>query len=71
MVNQLTLRAARVNKGLSIDQAAYTLRISESTLFSWEMGRTFPRVDDIDRLLAFYGLEYEEVNWRPARHGKE
>lgn len=71
MVNQLTLRAARVNKGLSVDQAARTLRISESTLTSWEMGRTFPRVDDIDRLLAFYGLEYEEVNWRPMRHGRE
>lgn len=36
----ITLKAARVNKGLTQREAAKTLGISESTLFGYEKGKT-------------------------------
>ena len=61
----ITLRAARINKGLSQEEAAKLIGISESTLINYEKGRRFPDVPIIKKIEDTYGVEYREINFLP------
>ena len=52
----LTLKAARVNKSLTQDEAAKLLKISPDTLSNYERGRSFPDVPVIKRMEELYEL---------------
>ena len=52
----LTLRAMRVNLGLSLEQASTLIGISKDTLSSYERGRTFPDLSVIRRIEEVYGV---------------
>lgn len=39
---KITLKAARVNKGMTQDEAAKAFGISRNTLGNWESGKTSP-----------------------------
>lgn len=54
---QISLRAARVNAGLSQKVAAEQLRIGTSTLQGYENGRSIPRWDIIRRMQDIYGMD--------------
>ena len=49
---RFTLKACRVNKGLTIKEAAKKLNISEFTLMNYELGKTFPTVPKIGKIGA-------------------
>lgn len=53
---RISLRAARVNAGLSQKAAAELLRIGTSTLQGYENGRSIPRWDIIQRMQEVYGI---------------
>ena len=57
----ITLKAARVNKGLTQTEAAKLLGVSETTLMGWEKQKRMPRADDIQKLLKLYEVKYEDV----------
>lgn len=59
----LTLKAARVNKGLTQKEAAKMLGIAVDTLVNYEAGKTFPDVPMITRIEKLYGLTYNEINF--------
>ncbi len=59
----LTLKAARVNKGLTQKEAAKMLGIAVDTLINYEAGKTFPDVPMITRIEKLYGLTYNEINF--------
>lgn len=61
----ITLKAARINKGLSQEEAAKLIGISESTLINYEKGRRFPDVPIIKKIEDAYGVEYREINFLP------
>lgn len=61
----ITLKAARTNKGLSQEEAAKLIGISESTLINYEKGRRFPDVPIIKKIEDVYGVEYREINFLP------
>ena len=44
---KLTLKAARVNKGLTQEDVAKALNVTKKTVGSWEMGKTMPKIDKI------------------------
>ena len=46
----ITLKAARINAGLTQTEAAKVLDISKDTLSKWERGITFPSADKIPRI---------------------
>ena len=53
--------AARVTKlracsGLSLEQAAYAMRMARSTLWRIETGRTAPTIDSLQALSDHYGV---------------
>ena len=65
MVFKITLRAARINIGLSQKEAAVRLGISNKTLGNWEKGISFPPVDKIPAICELYGVSYDNLNFLP------
>lgn len=51
---KITLRAARVNSGLSQEKAAEILGITERTLFNYESGVTVPKWDMVHKMEDVY-----------------
>jgi transcriptional regulator with XRE-family HTH domain len=58
---QITLKAARVNTGLTQAAVAEKLKISVGTLKNWESGKTFPKQPQIEALCELYGVTYDNL----------
>ena len=58
---KITLRAARVNCGLTQQEAAEKLNVSLSTLKNWEAGKTFPKQPQIEAVCSLYGICYDAL----------
>ena len=58
---QITLKAARVNMGLTQAEVAARLKISTGTLKNWESGKTFPKQPQIEALCELYGVTYDNL----------
>lgn len=58
---QITLKAARVNAGLTQAEAAKRLFISEYTLANYEKGKSFPDVKLIKAIEVLYGVNYDQL----------
>lgn len=65
----LTLKAARVNTGLTQQDAAREIGISECTLSNYERGRSFPDVPTIKKIEEVYGVSYSELIFLPKDNG--
>ena len=57
----ITLKAARVNAGLTQKEAANALGISKGTLASYEMYRTKPDIEKSKRIAALYNLTVDDI----------
>ena len=57
----MTLRAARVNKGLSIKEVAAALKVNPSTVYSWEQGRNEPSAKAFVKLCKLYGQPCDNI----------
>lgn len=60
---QMTLKAIRVNKGLSQEDAAKAIGISEDTLSNYERGKTYPDIPTLKRIEEVYETSYENINF--------
>ncbi len=58
---KITMKAARVNAGLSQKKAAVALRVSNKTLSSWETGKSFPKVNQIEDICELYNVSYDDL----------
>lgn len=58
---QITLRAARVNAGMSQQEAALHLGVLRDTVSRWEHGKTKPKADQLKALCEFYGIPIENI----------
>lgn len=63
---KMTLRAARVNAGLSQTEAANLLNVSKTTLVKWEKGLTFPNVPAIEKICDLYRTHYDDIIFLPV-----
>lgn len=63
---KITLKMARINSGLSLDQAAEIGGITKRTLERWEQDSSKSHLPSAMRLLSAYGTTMEHV-----RFGKE
>lgn len=61
----MTLRAARVNVGLTQTQAAEKIGVTIATLLNWEKGVTFPNIKQIQKMCEIYGVSYDNLNFLP------
>jgi len=62
----ITLRAARINKGLSQKEAAQKIGISVDTLSNYERGKSFPDVPTIQRIEQVYCCLYSDIIFLPG-----
>lgn len=60
---KISLKAARVNKGLTQEVAAKMLGISVFTLINYESGKSYPDVPVIKRIEEVYGIPYHMLNF--------
>ena len=62
-MKKMTLEAARVNAGLTIEEAAQKLGMNRVTLLNYEKARSFPTVPTIQRMEKLYGVEYKDISF--------
>lgn len=58
---QISLKAARVNADLTINEASAKLGISNKTLINWEKGKTDPSASQLLKLVSLYGIPAEAL----------
>lgn len=58
-VYQVSIKAARVNADLSMQQAAQLLGITERTLYEWERGKRAIPFDAIKTMCSAYNVPIE------------
>lgn len=64
----LTLRALRVNRGWSLEEASTLIGVSKETLSNYEAGKTFPDVPIIKRIEDVYNISYDKINFLVSNH---
>ena len=62
---QITLKAARVNAGLTQGEAAKKLGTNVQSLVDYEAGRTMPNVDMVKKMIALYSVPFDCLNFYP------
>lgn len=62
---KMTLKAARVNTGLTQKAAAKKFDVSNKTLCNWEKGISFPDASKIILICDVYGVTYEDLIFLP------
>lgn len=62
-MSKITLKAARVNKGLTQEAAAKLIGIAQATLRAYEQGVRLPSVEIATRMLDVYGMPFEAILW--------
>lgn len=60
---QISLKAARVNKGLTQAEVGKSVGVTPKTVGSWEKGDTMPKPDKIDPLCDLLGVKYDDIRW--------
>jgi transcriptional regulator with XRE-family HTH domain len=63
---KISMKAARVNAGLSQKAVADRLGVSNKTIGKWEDGITYPPADKIPEICELYGLSYDNLNFLPS-----
>ena len=56
---KITLKAARVNAGLTQQQVENAPGFARSTLTRWENGKVSPRMEDVEVLCKLYDVPLE------------
>lgn len=64
-----TLKALRVNAGLTQDEAAQVLEITPETLGRWENAKSFPTVPQITKIEQLYKTKYADIIFLPKNIG--
>ena len=58
---EITMRAARVNVGLSQKEAAKALGINKNTLAGYELGKAIPKMDVAKKMSKLYGVSTDDI----------
>lgn len=65
----ITLKAARVNAGLSQAEAAEKLGVTPAMVSNWERRISYPTVPNIKKIEAVYGIKYADLIFLPDDNG--
>ena len=65
----ITLKSARVNKGLTQAQAAKLIGITVDTLSNYERGKSYPDVPIIKKIESVYDIPYSDLIFLPKDYG--
>lgn len=62
---QITLRAARINAGLTQREAGKAIGVTDDVVSRWERGITFPDALQIRTIEKVYGVSYNNLIFLP------
>ena len=60
---EITLKSARINAGLTQEEAAKRIGITKDTLSNYERGKSFPDVPIIKKIEDAYGIPYSNLKF--------
>ena len=60
---RISMKAARVNAQLTMEDVCEALKVSKTTVFNWENGKSLPDADMAVKLSKLYGLPLENINF--------
>lgn len=60
-MTKITLKAARVNRGLSQKKAAEKIGVAESTLYKWEAGKNKPNAKYLPKIEKVFGIKIGSI----------
>ena len=66
----ITLKAARVNAGMTQTQAAREIGVTADIVSNWERGISFPNVKNIMAIEKAYGIPYADIIFLPSNNDK-
>ncbi len=58
---KINLAAARVNAGMTQEEAAKRLKVTKRTLINWEKGVAMPSFADLNLLSSIYGIPMDNI----------
>lgn len=61
---KVTLAAARVNRGLTMDDVAQQLEVTRMALYNWETGKSKIFLPDFVRLVRLYKVDMNDISFR-------
>lgn len=59
----ISLKAARVNAGLTLAEASEKIGVSKKTLIDYEKQRRFPNVRLAQKIAMTYGCRYDDIEF--------
>lgn len=62
---RITLRAARINAGITQRAAANAVGVSNKTMVKWEKGSSYPDVAQALQLCNLYSLPFDDIIFLP------
>ena len=63
---EITLKAARINKNLTQEEAGKLIGVSADVISNWERAISFPNVLQLKAIEKVYGVEYKQLIFLPA-----
>lgn len=58
-----SLRAIRINKGDTQEEASKGIGISTETLANYEKGITYPDIPTLKKIENYYGINYNDIDF--------
>lgn len=58
---KVSLKAMRVNSGLTQVEVAKRVNINVSTLIKWEKSKSYPTVEKLKSLCDIYGCTFDDI----------
>lgn len=62
---KISLRAARINAGITQKDAAASVGVSNKTMVKWEKGVAFPDVMQALKLCRLYRIPFDDIIFLP------
>lgn len=60
---KISIKAARVNANLTLEQAAVELGVTRSTLSDYECGKTSYKQEVLNKMLEVYDIPFEAIRF--------
>lgn len=61
---KISIKAARITKGMTQQEMATSLGVTKKTVGSWENGITTPSINMIDPICTLLGVKYDDIKWK-------
>lgn len=62
-MERLSMKAARIDRGMTQEELAAALNVTKKTVGSWESGKTCPKLDKIEAICTVLERPYDSIRW--------